>query len=97
MDALPLVLSSLSLLLQAAVLTALLRKQRDDSTEMQALGLEYARIAVAAAAGEKSPARVREVAIEKFRIVDASADGKRDFSDRQAGVFVDAILGAEKK
>jgi len=58
---------------------------------LQRLGREYAKLAVAH--GKQQPTLQREAALEAFRIIDESADGKRDFTDQQARLFIDELWG----
>lgn len=57
------------------------------------LGKRYASLAWAyakAQADSSDPVKARRHAVEAFVLADTSADGKRDFTDKQVGAYVDA-------
>jgi hypothetical protein len=71
-----------------------LRRQSTSKEDRALLGRDYARLAVLHAGQFHGPERMLH-AVEAFRLIDSTADGKRDFSDAQARVFINAEL--EKK
>ena len=69
------------------------RKEEAKATAMDTLGKKYAALGWAyskAQPDSSDPAKARKHAVEGFLIADTAADGKRDFTDKQAGVYVDA-------
>lgn len=82
----------------ASVVVSLSRKNdRKIESEMAArdsLGKKYATLGWAYSRAQKdsseSAEKARRHAVEGFVIADTAADGKRDFTDKQAGVYVDA-------
>lgn len=66
-----------------------IRKTSLKKEMLHRLGQEYAKLAVAH--GKARPNLQREAALEAFRLIDESADGKRDFTDSQARLFIDEI------
>lgn len=74
-----------------AVLAAVLIRRKSDKEALNRLGQEYARIAVSHAKrmGGDNSAQL-STALSAFRLADESADGKRDFSDAQARVLIEA-------
>ncbi len=84
---------SAGILLQAAVLVIVLKKQRDKKAEWSELGKQYARLAVAYARqmGGDSGEQLQH-AVEAFRLADIALDGKRDFTDAQSRIFVSGEL-----
>lgn len=80
------------LLAQAGTLAVLLRKRQHDATARHALGQSLAAMAVAYARAQGgAPAQVRAHALGAFRLAD-ERDGVRDYSEREAAVYVDAEL-----
>lgn len=78
--------------LQSVTLVVLLRKRETDVAVRHQTGEELARMAVAYARSKGTEARVvRQHALDAFRLAD-ERDGVRDFSERQAAVYVDAEL-----
>ena len=80
------VLDALQLIATLAVLVAVLYKRKDVEDSRSSLGMEYARLALLYAKDKGEP----NAAIEAFRLIDTTADGRRDFTDAQARVFLDA-------
>lgn len=70
------------------------RKAEAEALALDTLGKKYAALGWAYAAAQpdsaSSRARARQHAVEGFVIADTTADGKRDFTDKQVGVYVDA-------
>jgi len=68
------------------------RKTEAKTQALDLLGRKYASLGWAYSkqqADYADPAKARKHAVEGFVIADTSADGKRDFTDKQAGVYVD--------
>lgn len=87
-----LVLVLVGVALQVATLLSVLRKRDSDAGVRHQTGEELARMAVAYARSKGAEARVvRQHALDAFRLAD-ERDGVRDFSERQAAVYVDAEL-----
>ena len=80
------VLDALQLVATLAVLVAVLYRRKDVEDGRASLGMEYARLALLYARDKGTPT----AALEAFRLIDTTADGRRDFSDAQARVFLDA-------
>ena len=81
-----------------ATLVAVLLKRKGAKEDRAALGREYARIAVSHAqrmGGDKQ--RQLATALSAFRLADETADGKRDFTDAQARVYIEASLAEPSK
>ena len=92
-------LGCLSVLLSAtalavAILRGNARKAEAEAAAMDLLARKYASLGWAYSRMQKdsadSPEKARKHAVEGFIIADTAADGKRDFTDKQAGVYVDA-------
>ena len=83
-----------------AVIVSLSRKdERKAEAQVEAvhlLGKKYASLGWAYSRMQRDSAesaeKARKHAVEGFIIADTAADGKRDFTDKQAGVYVDAHL-----
>lgn len=58
-------------------------------------GQRYAQIAVAHAA-QMPPKDRLAAALDAFRLADTSLDGRRDFTDAQARIFIEAEVNARK-
>jgi hypothetical protein len=80
------VLDALQLVATLAVIVAVLYKRKDVEDSRASLGMEYARMALLYARNKDAD----RSALEAFRIIDSMADGRRDFTDAQARVFLDA-------
>lgn len=81
------------LLVQVGTLIAVFLKVQDKKAAKHALGQHYAKMAVAHArtfGGEF--ADVRQRAVQGFLIADKALDGKQDFDEQQAGLYVDEAL-----
>lgn len=78
--------------LQVATLVVVLRKKKSLAAERHELGTQYAQLAVAYAATKGgTPLEQRRHALAAFRLADETADGKRDFTDAQTAVYLDAV------
>ncbi len=69
------------------------RKAEAEAEAIHLLGKKYAALGWAHSRAQKDssdPAKARKHAVEGFLIADTAADGKRDFTDKQAGVYIDA-------
>lgn len=71
----------------------LLVKRGGEAQARAMLGQEYARVAVSHAKrmGGDRDAQLR-TALSAFRLADETTDGKRDFSDAQARVYIEAAF-----
>jgi hypothetical protein len=76
----------LNLLVSCAGFWLLRERQGFEAQSLHELGMEYARLALLYAKDKGE----EKAALEAFRIIDSTADGKRDFTDAQARVFLDA-------
>jgi hypothetical protein len=68
------------------------RRIESEAQAMDLLARKYASLGWAYSkmqADSSDPVKARKHALEGFIIADTSADGKRDFTDKQAGVYVD--------
>lgn len=76
-----------------AVLAAVLIRRKSDREARSRIGTEYARIAVSHAKrmGGDSKAQL-STALAAFRLADEAADGKRDFTDAQARILIEAAF-----
>ena len=87
------VLLALVLVLLAVVLVVLLKRRRQTAAERLELGMSYARLGIAYAASLGHPPgsdRWLVSAAHGFRLADETSDGKRDFTDQQARVLLEA-------
>lgn len=92
------ILSGLAVVL--SIVGAALGRRKHDTKKLEAemaarheLGKRYAALAWAfarAQADAGDPRKARAHAVAAFVLADTSADGKRDFTDKQAGVYLDA-------
>lgn len=94
------ILSGVSLVASlAAVVLGLRRhdakKHEAKLTARAAQGQRYAQLAVAHAAQMPQADRL-QAALEAFRLADTALDGRRDFTDAQARVFIEAEVSARK-
>jgi len=92
-------MSALALLASLASVAVSLSRKNDRKIESEmaardSLGKKYAEVGWAYSRAQKdsseSAEKARRHAVEGFVIADTAADGKRDFTDKQAGVYVDA-------
>lgn len=94
------ILSGIAILLSLAAGAMGLRKHDVKKHEAMLaarhdLGRRYAQLAWAWAKsrpGADDPRTARALAVSAFVLADTSADGKRDFTDKQVGVYLDAEL-----
>ena len=69
------------------------RKRQAELDASQHLGMQYARMAWTYARSQpeaSDPHKLAKHALDAFILIDKSADGKRDFSDSQAKVLLEA-------
>ena len=81
-------LHAAELLLLLVLLGVTLWRRTQEPETRHNLGMEYARLALKAAA--HLPSHRAEGEVKAFRLIDTSADGRRDFTDAQARTFLEA-------
>lgn len=87
-----------SLALHGVGLWLLLRKQRDTQAASALRGQELGRMAVryAESITKTGSADKLRAALDAFRVMDTADNGRRDYSDAQARVFIEAAVAEGK-
>ena len=86
-------LDVLQVVLTAAALVVLGLRRKRDAAALEVRGREIGRIAVRHAEQlGGSPAERLRHALDAFRLIDVQEDGKRDFSEAQARIYVEAAV-----